>query len=148
MPQVITGVRVEGDNRYQEQIVPTTRASNFRVVGTGITGADVQLIQFLIVRHAVPDGTTGACLPVLAGPGFRRHLHHRVARVFLGATRRGIETPSLLARFDIVGRDIPPVAPVAASMTNNDLVLEYTRHTGNESGTPLGKCSNTPQQLT
>src|SRR3546814_13748338 len=99
-------------------MVAVARAAPVDIVRTAVADTDVDLIEFRIEGDAVPDGTAGAGLPVLAAPGGGGALHRRIALVLFRAARHREEAPELFAGDLIVGGDEAACAEVGAGIAD------------------------------
>ena len=71
VPDLLTRVRIECQDRRQVQVVATPRASQSPHPRRAVAGADVEQTEFGVVGHRIPGRATASELPVLAIPGGR-----------------------------------------------------------------------------
>ncbi len=148
MPDIVTGIRIQRHNGGKVKIVTAAGAALFRIVGAAVTRADIDLVQLRVVGQSIPGRTAGTGFPVLAGPGFGRTHHRRVAGIFLRRAGHRIELPDLFTGLLIVGGDMPPDPGVAATVADHHLAVESPRRAGYGFGRLRGDRQCTPQQFT
>ncbi len=144
MPDVFPGIRPQGHDRRQEQVVAAAGAANLRVPGRTVADPDVQQVEFRVVGHGIPHGSAAAELPPLAGPGLRRHLQDRVFKRLRGIAGHGVETPRHFAGRRIVGRNVAAHAELGAAVADDHFALDHARGAGDAVGTALGYGADLP----
>ncbi len=129
MPDHVSGVGVDGDDRRQIQVVATAWAADLPIPWRAVSGADIQQIQLGIVGHGIPGRAAAAILPPFTGPGrecpgqFGRFL--RLGRV----AGDNVKTPGHLPAIRVIGRKITPHAELSAAIADDDLAMDHTRRT-------------------
>src|SRR6266404_3247640 len=111
MPNIAAGIGVDGHDRRGVQIVAALRTPDFPVRGLGVTGTEVQSIEFRVERHGIPDVAAAAELPPLPRPRLRSAIHDLIrCRAVLGAwlSRHQVEAPDLSAGLGDVCGDVAP----------------------------------------
>ena len=83
MPLQAPGVRIEREDRREEQVVAAARRADRARPRRAIAGADVERVEVGVVRHRVPDRAAAAAGPPLAGPGLRGRCHLRALEAVL-----------------------------------------------------------------
>src|SRR5262249_46509623 len=89
-----------------------------------IAGSHVEEIQIRIVRHAIPDRTAAAQLPVLSIPRRRSLLHFIILEGFLRVAGYGIAAPFEFAGLGVVCGKETANRVFRTARSNDDLVLE------------------------
>ena len=80
VPHVLAGVRLERDDRAQEQVVAAAGAAVLLIPRRAVAGADVEQVELRVVRHRIPDRAAAAELPPFAVPGLRGLLRESALR--------------------------------------------------------------------
>ncbi len=127
VPDVLAGVGANGEDRAEVQVVAAARTAQFARPRRAIAGADVQQIEFGVVRHPVPRRAAPAVLPPRAVPRLRGALECGVLEPQARITWHGPESPRLLARLRVVGRHETADAELRAAAARDDLALDDPR---------------------
>jgi hypothetical protein len=130
MPDVFAGVGTHRDDRAEEQVVAATRAAQCARPGRAVADTYIQEIELGVVSEGIPGSATATLRPPLAGPGLGRHLHRVTFEAFGRVAGDGVETPDEFAGCGVVGRDVSAHAVFGAAVTDDDLVLDDARRTG------------------
>ena len=135
VPDILSRVRIECDDRAQEEIVTSIRASDLPVPGRAVAGADVELIEFGVIGEAMPGVAAATVAPPLSGPRLRGHRHRVVLEAVRRVARHDPEAPSLLAGLGVIGRYVAPVGTVLGStVADEHLAFEDLRRASDVHG--------------
>ena len=130
VPDVLAGVRLERDDRAQEQVVAAAGAAVLLVPRRAVAGADVEQVELRVVGHRVPDRAAAAELPPLAVPGLRGLLENRRFERLRRIAGHGVEAPQHLAGLRVVGGDVAAHAELGAAVADDHLALDDARRAG------------------
>ncbi len=135
VPDVLASIRIQGDDRGDEQIVATGRAAIGAVPRCAVGGAEVHQVGLRIVGNAVPGIATTAGRPVaLVVPGLGRHLQRLALVGFGGIARHGVEAPGELSGVEVVGRHVTSRVKFAATVADHDNLPRDLWRTGDGVG--------------
>src|SRR5690606_6721487 len=96
------------------------RAANLLVPGRTVAGSEVDAVELLVERDAIPDRAATAELPPLAVPGGGRHLHRFVFETVGRIARDGMEAPELLAGRCVIGGHVAAHRAVIGTAVADD----------------------------
>ncbi len=131
MPQIFPGLRIERDDRGEEQIVAALGAADLGIPRRAVAGTEIDAVEIGIVGDRIPGGAAPAMLPPFAGPGLRRHCLGIVLEALRRIARHGVEAPQPLAARGIVGGDIAADGrEIRAAMADDHFAAEYPRCAG------------------
>src|SRR5690606_20933270 len=130
VPAILAGIRIDGDDRAQEQIVAAAGASEMTHERRAVAGADEDEIELRIERDRVPRRPTAAELPPFPAPRLRGHLHRFVLEAVGRIAGDEIELPERRAVVRVVRADEAAHAEIRAAVTDHDLAVEDARRTG------------------
>ncbi len=130
VPHVLAGVRLERDDRAQEQVVAAARAAVLLIPRRAVAGADVQQIELRVVRHRIPDRAAAAELPPFAVPGLRGLREDRRFERLRRIAGHGVEAPQHLAGLRVVRGDVAAHAELGAAVADDDFALDDARRAG------------------
>ncbi len=134
VPDVGAVIRIERDDRGQEQVVALALAAERMVPWRAVAGADVEQIELGIIGHRVPHGAAAADPPPLAAPSLCGHLENRALEALRRIAGHGIEAPRELAGCRIVGRHVAAHAELGAAVADQHLAFDDTRRAGDRIG--------------
>ena len=136
VPDVLAGVRVQGDDRRQIEVVAAAGAAQVAAPRRPVAGADVHQVQRGVEGHGVPGCPAAAEFPVLAArvPGLRGLGHRLILEGLARVARHREPAPFLLARFGVVGRDVAAHAILRATVADHHVALEDARRAGDGVG--------------
>src|SRR6185312_3574025 len=128
VPLVFARVRVERDDRAEEQVVAAPGAAHLLVPRRAVPRADQNLVELGVVGEAVPGIAAAAVGPPLTFPGLGGHLLSFVLEAVGGIARNDVEAPDLLSGLGIVGRDVAARrAVLRAAVADEDLPAKRLR---------------------
>ncbi len=131
MPHVFAGIRIERDDRAEEQVVAAAGAAQLCIPRSAVASADVEAVEVRIVGHRVPGGAAAAELPPLALPGLGGHLHGLVLEALGRVARHDVPAPQQLAGLGVVGGHVAAdVAEVGTAVADDHLAVEDPRRAG------------------
>src|SRR5579863_6436169 len=125
VPGHASGVRIDRNDRGEEQIVATLRTADILVPRPAVARADIEEIGCGIVSHGVPRGAASAPLVPFAGPGFGRYFELGVFEGFPGVAGNGIKAPRAFSGFGVVGGEVASDSLFGAARSDNDLAFDY-----------------------
>ena len=127
VPGVGPGIRVDRDDRGQEQIVALAGTA-IRLVPLGtVADAEVDKIERGIVGNRVPDRAAAAELPPIPEPGFCRHRKRGCLERLRWISGHGVEPPIKGAGFCIVGGQIAAHSEFVTAVADQHPALDHTR---------------------
>ncbi len=133
VPGQLAGVRVDGQQRAQEQVVATLRAALVPVEQRGVAGAEVQQVQLRVVHHRAPGRAAAANVPAAVRiPGGQCDVLQFLVflRSQLRIARHDEEPPFECAGPDVVCGDIAARVVIRAGIADHHHVAGHFRRAG------------------
>ncbi len=127
MPGVFARVRVDGQDRRQEQVVAAARTPDLAIPWRTVANADIQEIQIGIEGERVPGGAAAAHRPPLPGPGRRRHLHGIGFETVVRVAGHGVDAPDHVTGLGVVCGHVAADAILGAAVADDDLAVDDAR---------------------
>src|SRR6185437_14742717 len=148
VPNVLSRVGIERDDRAQIEVVASAGTANFSVPRCSVARANVDPVQLRVIGHGIPRRAAPAEFPPLAGPSRGSDFHRRILKSVPGISGHDIKSPSLLAGMNVVRSDVSSYgADIRACVADHDFVLEGQGRSGDVSVVALGNGHDAPDGL-
>ncbi len=134
VPNVLPGLRAEGDNRREKKVVAAAGTAQSPIPGGAVADTDVEQVEFGVVGHGIPDCSAATELPPLAVPGLGDAPHGFVFEPVGGISGHGIETPDALAGLGLVGVEVAANPVLRSAIADEHLAADHPRRAGDRVG--------------
>ncbi len=149
VPDVFAGLRLQGHDRAEEQVVAAAGAAHLGVPGRAVAAADVEQVEVRIIGHAVPRRAAAAVVPPVAMPGGIGDLHGLVRSGAVVVLLAGdhVELPLLLAGLGVVAGHEAAGAELRAAVADDHNPLDHARGARDRKTGGLGEGLGRPDLL-